>query len=231
MFCVAICDDEEVICNQIEKYLSIYVEQGKIKTEVYYSCEKLYEDLLSGIYYDLIFLDIELKHMNGIDLGNKIRSYLGNQRTQIVYISVAEKYAMELFQVRPLNFLVKPIDERNVIDNLKTAIKLSEMNGGCYEFQTGSSLFRIPFHEIIFFESCGRKVILNTQYTTYEIYKKLDDIEKEVPITFVRIHKSYLVNEIYVKTLTNEQITLNDGTELSISRSYRKLVRQVLFGE
>lgn len=228
MFSIAICDDEELVCQQIEKYLELYIEQKKVVTEIYYSGERLYKDLSEGIYYDVIFLDIQLKNMNGVELGSKIREYLKNEYTHIVYISSFEEYALELFKVRPLNFIIKPINKNDIIEIVKKAMALTEKKGGCYTFQTKNVLYRIPFHEIMFIESNGRKISLYTVSSVHEAYEKLDSIEKCFPISFLRIHKSYLVNELYIKQWKYEQIILSDGKELPISKPYRKAIRKML---
>ena len=71
------------------------------------------EELLKTIQqYNLLFLDIELEEkINGIFVGKKIRMDLRNEITQIVYVSALEEYAIQLFQNRPMDFLIKPIKQ------------------------------------------------------------------------------------------------------------------------
>lgn len=85
MFSVAVCDDDELLCEKIEACLKAYQPQGLVRCESYYSGEKLYADMLRGEAFDLIFLDIELKAMNGVNLGDKIRTELQTKR-RISYI-------------------------------------------------------------------------------------------------------------------------------------------------
>lgn len=80
MFSVAVCDDDELLCEKIEACLKAYQPQGLVRCESYYSGEKLYADMLRGEAFDLIFLDIELKAMNGGNLGAKIRTELQNRK-------------------------------------------------------------------------------------------------------------------------------------------------------
>lgn len=225
LFSIAICDDEEIICNSIEKSLKGYIDKKLVITEIYSSVENLYKDLSNGVYYDLIFLDIEFEEMNGIEAGNRIRSNLGDEKTQIIYISAYEQYAMDLFAIRPFNFIVKPISDIEIIENVEKAMKLADANSKCYTFHNKNSTYRIPYNDIIFFESRGRKVILHTIRTTYEVYEKLDDIEAVAPMNFFRIHKSYLINASYVMRWQFDNVVLTNNIELSISRAYRKTVR------
>lgn len=228
MFSVAVCDDDELLCEKIEACLKAYRPEGLIRCESYYSGEKLYQAMLRGETFDLIFLDIELKAMNGVNLGDKIRRELQNEKTHIVYISAKSEYAMELFAVRPLNFLVKPVQEQDVINNLEKAMKLSKYYDGYLKFQKGSDFYSIAYEDILYFSTSGRKIRVHTDPCEYEFYGKLDDLLQRIPPGFIRIHKSYLVNELYVKKWGYEAVIMTDDTELSISKRYRKAVRDSL---
>ncbi len=75
--------------------------------------------MAGGEYFGLIFLDIEMQYVNGIEAGKIIREKMKDELTKIVYISGSDNYAMELFQVRPLDFLIKPISKDYWEDNCK----------------------------------------------------------------------------------------------------------------
>lgn len=228
MFSIAICDDDELFCNQIEKCIKSQFDNKDVKIEVYYSGEKLCEDLSSGVWYDLIFLDIELIKMSGVDVGRIIRKKLKNEKIHIVYVSSKREYAMELFSVRPLNFLIKPIKENDIKENVKKAINLSATQNDFFEFKHSNELFRIPLSCIMYFESKGRKIKVHEINKTYELYCKLDEVESRVGDSFVRIHKSYLINNIYIKSWKYENIFLQNEIMLPISHTYRKIVRSKL---
>lgn len=224
MFCVAICDDDEPMCSQLEQALDPYRKQGLIHSELFYSGETLYNALENGEHYDLVFLDIELCAMNGVDVGKKIRDVLGNEKIHIIYISAKQEYAMELFSVRPMNFLVKPISAKMIIENVEKAMALSELYDACFEFKFGKEFFRIPYGDILYFESCNRKILIHTKTGIKETYGKLKTLEKQVPPNFVRIHQSYLVNRIYIAYWNYGEIRLTNEHVLPISQAYRKTV-------
>ena len=132
MFRIAICDDEPMICSRIENIVLNYFERNNLEvdTQVFYSGEELYKFLSKGEYFDLLFLDIELKLINGIEVGRKIREDLDNQTMQIVYISGKDNYYKDLFDVRPMHFLSKPFDEIEIIKDIRLALKLTNKLGG-----------------------------------------------------------------------------------------------------
>ncbi len=228
VFCVAICDDEEVVCGQIESFLEPLVAEGQVRTDVFYSGEKLYQELAKGRRYDLIFLDIEFEAMDGVELGRKIREELQDETIHIVYISAKQTYAMELFQIRPLNFLTKPLLQSKVIDNVEKAMRLSRRYNDSFVFHKNKQQYREFYGEILYFESKGRKIHIHTKRGTHEFYGKLNEIEEAAPNDFIRIHQSYLVNNTYVKKWTYEEAYLANGTKLSISQLYRKSARMKL---
>lgn len=229
MFRIAICDDDEVFCNQLEKYMWSYIVNKEIEVDIYYSGEKIYDVLKNGNYYDILFLDIELNLMNGVELGKKIRNELNNNEIQIIYISGKQDYAMELFEVRPTNFLIKPLEKEVVLYNLNRVMKFIDATNICFECKIGSEWHRIPFGEIIFFESDNRKVIIHAKSKTIAVYGTLNKIEQNVPRYFVRIHQSYLVNRSYIKHWKYNGVTLINGDIIPISQSYRKKLSNGLF--
>lgn len=228
MFHVAICDDEVALCAQLENYLGQYASRGIVKTETFYSADKLYEALGRGEYYDLIFLDIEFEMTDGVEIGRRIRDELGDERVQIVYISVRQDYAMELFSVRPMNFLVKPVSETEVVENVDKAIALSGMNELYFEFKFRADNYRIPYGDIMYFESSNRKVYIHTKHGVKEMYGRLNEVGKRIPPTFIRVHQSYLVNRMYVTHWNSEELSLSNGCRLSVSQPYRKAMCRAL---
>lgn len=104
----------------------------KADVEVWYSGESIQNDLKKGIELDLLFLDIELVQKNGIAVGNFIRNEMENMQTHIVYISSKESYAMQLFKVQPLDFLIKPISNENIREVLIRSSKAKKQCGSLF---------------------------------------------------------------------------------------------------
>lgn len=228
MLCVAVCDDEELVCTGIEKMMEPYRKSGLLQSEIFFSGEKLWEALERGEHYDLLFLDIELRNMNGVEVGKKIRDELGNETIRIVYISAKQDYAMELFNVRPMNFLVKPISEEAVLENIRKAMELTDINKTCFEYKFRKQTFKVPYGDILYFESEHRKILIHTKTGLKETYGSLSELEKETPEGFIRIHQSYLVNWIYVTHWKYDAVHIKQEHILPVSRTYRKNVSSFL---
>lgn len=231
MLRIAICDDEKIICTGLEDVL---YEIGKdinqeIETEVYYSGENLCDYLCEGNRFDLIFLDIELSNINGVEVGKIIREKLKDEHTQIVYISGNESYAMELFEIRPLNFLIKPFNKVKLEEVLLKAIKLLHKENNFFEYKNNNITFSILLKDILYFESHGRKVNIVLSNETKSFYGKLSTVEEQIHNQdFIMIHKSYLINLNHCIEYTYEYVKMSNEEVLTISQNNRKSVREKL---
>lgn len=231
MLRIAICDDDKIICRQLEDMLYEISEHihHVIETDVYYSGEELYNFLLKDNHYDIIFLDIEFSKTNGVDVGKKIRNELNDEHTQIVYISSKESYAMELFDVRPLNFIIKPFSREKIESIVLIAIKLLDKERRFFEYKNNNVSFSVPIDDILYYESSGRKVNIVLSEETKSFYGKLSTVEEQINNhDFIMIHKSYLVNFNFCIEYTYEYVKMSNGEVLTISQNNRKAVREKL---
>lgn len=233
MYHIGICDDGKNICAFLEEEILRYTEKKGILAEikVWYTGESLCDYLRQGGHIDILFLDIELTSLSGIDAGDFIRNGLEERSMQIVYISGKVSYARELFRTQPLDFLVKPIAPARIEETLTLAMKLLRKNTDKFEFQCGRDFYYVPYGEIMYFVSEGRKIRIITTGGEREFYGKLKDVTGKLPAEFVAIHKSYTVNREYILRYTYESIELTDGTQLTISKANRKLVREQILDE
>lgn len=226
VFCVAICDDEELICQEISACLEPYIQSSRLTAETFSSGEALYEAIASGRHFDLIFLDIELDLMDGVAVGRKIREELCNETVHIVFISGKPEYALKLFPIHPLHFLTKPFARQEVVDVLEKAMRLSVICKKTFEFKTGGTLHRIPYGDILYFESLGRKVCLHTEKEEYAFYDKINHIEEKTQGYFLRIHQSYLINPLGIAHYAYNQVQFLNSQILPVSESYRISVKK-----
>lgn len=225
MFKIAICDDEQDICSQIYGVLvdCAGTIEEKLKIESFESGKDLHNVLSQGSRFDLIFLDIEMAGMNGVKLGKAVREEFRDEATQLVYISANQKYALELFQNRPLHFLIKPLKKADLCKVLKKALVLKVRQELCFEFVANRVLYRIPHKEILYFESFDKKLILYTVKVKHEFYGKLPEIQEQlVQFGFVQIHKSYLVNYAHIKEVHSGYVVLSSDITLTISKTFKK---------
>ncbi len=230
MYNIGICDDGINVCSSLEEMILLYTEKNRLKTDVkvWYTGEELCKYLEQGGHLDILYLDIALFRLSGIEVGDFIRNRLDDRGMQIIYISGEPAYAQKLFKSQPMDFLVKPIARKQIWDSLDLAVKLLERNAEKFEFQNGRDYYYIPYDKIIYFESEGRKIKIATADAEKEFYGGIRDLDKRLPKEFFPIHRSYVINKTHVVRYTYETVEMDNGVMLSISKAYRKQVRERL---
>lgn len=228
-FKIAICDDEQIICTALYDELKKISEIKSVKFDIdcFTSGEELCREMESSDY-DLLFLDIELPKMNGVAVGQYIRETLKNETVQIAYISSKQEYAMSLFEMHPLNFLVKPLTNEKIEKVIDKFLILNKIDIELFNFKIGHHYYKVPYSDILYFCSSGRKIKIITQDKEYEFYGSLEDIYQEMKHKkFLFVHKSFLVNFKHISKYQYEQITMCDNTIIPISQSRRKAIRSM----
>lgn len=228
MLKLAICDDDMSLCGKLDEQLTMSaMDKGMvIETAVFNSGESLIRHLSDGRRFDAVFLDIEMGEFSGIDVGRWIREQALDEQTKVIYISWEKGYAMDLFQVRPMDFLLKPITD-DIVSRVLTSIdRLCANKDQWFYFKVKNDLQRIAMGDIISLESENRMVRLVTIETIHTFYGKLNDVIKALdPNRFWQIHKSYIVNTDHVMTFEYDAVTVTGDRMLPVSQSRRKDIR------
>ena len=234
---IAICDDELKIGSELERTLIDILKKLNIKHEidVFFAGEELCKEMETGKHYDLIFLDIEFAQgkINGVEMGHLIRDVHQNQLSSIVFISWKKSYALQLFEMQPLNFLVKPLKDEKIEEVVRKHLKISGLWSEVFTYKIGHDIFKVQIKDIVYLENYERKVILHlADGRKEEFYGSLKELYEDQlkKYDFLFIHASYAVNYDYVSALTFNQVSLlNIKTVLPISKHKKNEVRQRYF--
>ena len=230
MFKIAICDDVPSVCSDLKAMIMDMKNDlicKEITIDTFYSGEALIDNIKEENLYDLIFLDIELGKINGVEIGHIIRKQMEDYVTKIIYISSKDIYDRQLFDVQPLHFLKKPIDSKKVFDDIQLAMKISEKENRNFEFKSFRNTIKVPYRDILYFESRGRKVFLMGTKNNYIFYGNIKDLEEVLPKFFIHPNRSYFVNYEFVTCFKFEELIMTDGSVIPISRNKRKEIREL----
>lgn len=229
MYKIGICDDNIAVGAEIEKYLleCASTENFKdIEIEVFLSGEDLCRAIRnnSNIFH-LLFLDIELGDLDGISVGNILRKEMKNEITQVIFISYTQEYAMQLFKVRPMDFLIKPITYNKIYDIMQIYRNLFSGKKMFFEYKKGRNSYQIAQSEIICIKCEGKKVCLVTNRKEIMFYGKMADVSKQLDsVKFWTIHKSFIINVDFVFSFGRDEIRMMNGDKLPVSKTYKKEV-------
>lgn len=231
MFKIAVCDDIKVTCDELKEIILSKAKGAlyeNISVDIFYSGDALISDIGEGNLYDLIFLDIELGgKINGVEIGHIIRDEMDDYITQIVYISSKNNYDRQLFDVQPLHFLQKPIDVSKLLNDIKLAIKISGKENKIFEFKNLRNTVKVPYKDILYFESKGREISLVSCKMQYIFYDNIQELSKVLPDFFIYPHRSYLVNYGLIACFKYEELIMSNGDIIPISRNKRKEIRNL----
>ena len=221
---IGICDDEQLTCSELENYINEIFECKDDKAEIYVwnSGEALKKDISNGVKIDILFLDIELQDSNGIELGKYIRNYMKNMSMNIVYISSMTEYAMELFKIHPYDFVVKPFDKNEIENLIDEMCGYYKQDNKHFKYCVYGKTNMVMMRDIKYFESRGRHIIINlVDNQSIQYVGQLKNEIKKLPLNFVEIGKSYIINLKHMRECHVSYVVMDDEKELGISRAYR----------
>ena len=169
--------------------------------------------------YHIIFLDIQMDIINGIDLAKSIRKF--DKNVKIIYVTNYTNYQVDAFSVRAFGYVVKPYTYEVVCKQLDDAIEYSKSNENtfAFTFETDVGIKTLNANSIFYFESCNHKVEIVTDKRTYKISEKINDIIQTFkPFGFSMPHKSFVINLQYISSIKGYDVVLTNGNLIPISQ-------------
>lgn len=222
---IAVCDDSRMDLEIITEFLKIYFSDKMLDclTEAYSSGDELLKAVKAGALFDAVFLDIYMEPILGIDAAKELRKM--KYEGAIIFLTATDEFAVDSYDVRALGYLLKP----HSYDKFCTVMDrfIETYKEETYRIKRRGGVISVPLSEIMYIESSNTKCILHRKdSSTYNIYKKLDEIEAELKEPrFLRCHQSYIVNMSYVES-AEDQFMLTNGDMVYIRHRDIKSIRQ-----
>lgn len=218
---VAICDDNSIMSGKLESIVKecFQFKNSSYSVYIFMSGEELLQQLKQNVIFQIYLLDIELKDASGLEVAKKIRQ--NDLNAIIIFVTSHSELMQEAFEVLAFNYIVKPFDKWSTKRIILKAIDHVNMKKRFFAYNVGKQNYTENLDRILYFENKGRKVIIHTlveMITCYGTMKTvLDQVELQM---FVQIHKSYIINMEYLKTIDGEIVVLTGGEKLPISKKY-----------
>ena len=158
---ILICDDDPVFCDELERDLEQYEIIHRLEFEILkvFSGEQALDALAQGDW-DVLFMDIEMPTINGVEAGKRVREQLQNYSLKIIYVSSRQEYAMDLFKVDTFDFLIKPVAYEELEAVLDKLQKTLDRNGEMFVYRKKGQAVRCRLEDILYFESWLKKTII-----------------------------------------------------------------------
>lgn len=223
---IAVCDDEERFRADIRDHVDRLFGSLDVMVDSYSSAPDLI-DKFEKKPYDLVFLDIEMPGMNGIEAARRLREL--SDKVYIVFLTGHVEYALEGYEVNALRYLTKPINE----DKLKEVVKyVSDKMSDARHIRIrvdGEDIF-VNISDIYYFEARDQYVMIYTKDKDYLVRYNLSDYEEELKNDgFYKTHRSYLVSLGKVKKLAKNEAVMEGGGAVPVSRGAASGLKEALY--
>lgn len=224
---IAIVEDSDQSKETLKNYLDRYSHENRIEFNLYVFSDG---DEIASDYeakYDIIFLDIEMKRLDGMTTAQKIREF--DSDVIIIFITNMAQFAISGYAVGALSFLLKPLPYFAFSQELTKSIeRLNKRKHKSILISTENGVIKINSQEIMYIESLGHDLIIHTQKETYTKRGTIKRVEEELSgLQFYRCNNGYLVNLSYVSAVKDDEAIIG-SYRLKISRPRKKKFMEAL---
>ena len=188
--------------------------------ETYTSMDQVMKiDFERDFHFDIVFIEVNGDVLPGIEIAKRIRE-TGNIRTEIIFTSTDDSYALFGYKLRVFDYLIKPIPIKTLAETIDRYFCYYDANvESCFTYKISGMVQKIRYDDIFYFMSSGRKCSIVNKGADSEFYAKLDEVEARLdPEQFIRVHQSYIVQLKYIKSLTRDGLTMNNGLFVPVSQ-------------
>lgn len=223
---VAVCDDEAEYCKQMQKMIEKMYHSLDVIVDTYQTGRDLLRQFEKQ-NYDLIFLDIEMPGIDGISLARRLRDR--KEELRLVFLTSHVEYALKGYEVQALRYLTKPVQEDKLKEVLSYVMKQMQDQRIIW-LKTSAGEERVSLSDILYLEAQDQNISINTAERSYVVRYNLRDFEQELKeYGFFRIHRGYLVSLRKISAVRKNEVTLDGGTVLPLSRTREKPLKEALY--
>lgn len=219
MYRVAICEDEPALRQELHRQCAQILQRLDTEHRLtdFPSAEALEKALDTGAQFDLLCLDILMPGMNGMQLAQSIRQR--DEQTSILFITSTEEFLLEGYSVRPIQYLLKPVQPEQLENALRTDLRLHHQPH-TVTIHSGGKTAVLPLEDILYVESRNHGCVFCTAQQEHFFWMTLAEAEQLLPGEHCRCHKSFLVNLQHIRQVNGRIILLPGGKRLDIGPRY-----------
>lgn len=223
MIKIAIVEDEHSYVNTLKNYLDRYGQEHSVSFQIQAFTDGL--DIVSDYTaaYDIILLDIQMKHLDGMKTAQKIREL--DEDVIFIFITSSARFAVEGYAVDALGYILKPVPYLSFSQILSKAVRRikKEKEVHYVSIESESGTMRLNTDSIHYVESRLHHILLHTEkgdFITPGPMKRMEEALK--PFGFAKCHNAYLVNLRHVAGSLPNDVVLFSGEQIPVSRARKK---------
>ena len=224
-----IVDDESIAQRIIVSYL-----KDLTGYEIVGTCRNAMEamDMLNEHEVDLMFLDIEMPKLKGLDFLKIL-----NNPPAVILTTAHRNYALESYEHEILDYLLKPISFERFIQAVNRFKRAEPLDSSLKQvnrdpiskviyIKSDRKTVKLLLADIFYIEGMNNYVIFHTENKRHVVYRSITDLLMELDQRFVRIHKSYVINKDKVESFSKEGVNLLDK-EIPVGKTYRQSLEKL----
>lgn len=216
---LAICDDDLMFLEGFRAQVETLGLTRRI--DCFSRPEELLDSLEDDTGYDAVFMDIDWKRdITGIDLAEWLNER--SPQTKVIFVTgYNDRFSQRIFLQKSnlSGYLVKPVDSVLLRANLEKVAAAVKEHEPLLTVTVGGRPRSIPLEKIVYLESLGHTVGIHTGEEVITVYERLDKLASRLSEGFLRCHKSFLVNMRRVRRFTEQNVLLDTGASVPMSRS------------
>lgn len=228
MLTIAVCDDQIIIQQEIIQKVKAYFEKSDLSVNIqgFASGEELLD---CESHFDIVFLDMKMKELTGLDTAAAIRT--SNKNCAIIFITSYQDFVFDAFDVDASHYLLKPVSDEKLSRALDKVMRTREQidEPPYLLVKRGYDYSKILYSDIMYFESTDHKINVHTTGGgKVDYYEKLDILERQLDERFFRCHRAFIVNLEYVFEKKDNQAVLINGEILPVSKRKQQIFSETL---
>lgn len=223
---IAVCEDQAsdrtLLCDTIENYFARMGYAGELS--LFETGEDLLTDFSPG-KFDIVFLDIFLPGISGVDAARKIRE--ADPDCMLLFTTISLDHALDGFEVQASGYVVKPIDQEKMDRALYMCREVLSKNARTIQIPSGrNGEIALPLGNILYIEVYGKSALFHLHGGVFEVRQPLDEIEQRLGgVPFLRCHRSYIVNMNHINEIDSESFVMKNGDFVPMRKNGRKEVK------
>ena len=223
---IAICDDNETDIKYIGKIIKKEFAAHNINCELsLHTDAKSLLDVNQSQPFDVIFLDLDMPRLNGMDAASQLNK--SNSAAEIIFVTNHDELVYKAYKFKALGFIRKKYLETEIEEILETLIETINSRQQYITFSDSGNEFKCLINDIMYMQSDDHYIDVITPKKKYTLRDSLNNIENlYAHLGFIRVHSRYLVNFRYIYSIEKNTIVLNNKYQLPISRSKIAAVKE-----
>ena len=223
---IAICDDEQVIREEINAMLTEFFLENNMTCAIdQFSTGESFVKVNGD--YDLVFMDYQLTDGNGIDFARRVRQE--NESIFIIFSTSFQEHVFESFSLDTFRYLVKPITKEAVFQAMEAFVKLYQTNRKIIVCDLDKEIY-MDADAVMYIEAARKYTTVRTTEGYHKSYRGISKYEADINNShFYRTHRSYIVNMKYIAEIERKTITLTNGEKIIISpKNYDAFIKSYM---